>query len=566
MRSVNPAPRFHILAPLPPIEGWERSLALDRQGGVPRPVVLSFAPAALAEDAARLAALSRDAEAAARASDPHLVQVLGLEPVGERLALVERHRPGTSLRALLDEAGRLPPDLAVRAVVDACAGLQALHALVPDGEPVAHGGISAERLVVGEDGATRVSGLGVHGGREPRADLRALAAVLHEALSGEPPGTPPATLEVPGVPPALAAVVDLALGAAPGGPFPTAASLAEAIAAALPPAAGGALAAYAEAVGPPREGAAPVAPAPEAVPEVSAELIAPAAPQLPEVSAELIAPAPPRPAPAPPPPAMAPPAAAAPRPPAPVPEFDPGPMARAAEALDAARTFPAPPRQQPRSPAPWIAAAVMFAVGVAFPVVLDRLHRPPAPAAAAPAPAAPPVTEAPAHPAPERPAAPPATAAKPAKAEPAAPVRASAPAAPRAAPEPSLAVTTVPAVEVAVGGKKYGRAPVTVALPRGDHELRLTDAAEGIDVRRTVKVRGPATPVRIELGRGWLDVTAPADAEVRLDGRVVGKGNVKVQLWEGRHRVEVRLGQAKVQERFEVAPNETWTYNVTPTP
>jgi hypothetical protein len=111
-----------------------------------------------------------------------------------------------------------------------------------------------------------------------------------------------------------------------------------------------------------------------------------------------------------------------------------------------------------------------------------------------------------------------------------------------------------------------GRSPVTVPVPKGDHRVRLRNAAEGVDVQKRVTARGPGTPVRFALGRGTLSVTAPAGTEVRVDGRRVGTGSVKVQLWEGAHQVEARLGEARVQERFELRPNETWTYAVTPTP
>ena len=102
-------------------------------------------------------------------------------------------------------------------------------------------------------------------------------------------------------------------------------------------------------------------------------------------------------------------------------------------------------------------------------------------------------------------------------------------------------------------------------VPRGDHEVRLRSRYEGVDVRRSVTVRGPGTPVRFALRRGALKVTAPEDAEVFVDGRHVGKGDVKIELWEGDHLVEARLGAARVQERFKVGPGETWTYDVTPT-
>ena len=90
MTGPTPQERYHLVAPLPPLGGWRRTLALDRRGSQSGPVVLSFAPHALAEDAARLAVLSRDAEAGARVHHPNVLSVLGLEAVDEELALVER--------------------------------------------------------------------------------------------------------------------------------------------------------------------------------------------------------------------------------------------------------------------------------------------------------------------------------------------------------------------------------------------------------------------------------------------------------------------------------------------
>jgi hypothetical protein len=66
-------------------------------------------------------------------------------------------------------------------------------------------------------------------------------------------------------------------------------------------------------------------------------------------------------------------------------------------------------------------------------------------------------------------------------------------------------------------------------------------------------------------GKGILDVTAPPDADVFLDGRRIARGSVKTQIREGDHRIEVRRGAARVAERFTLAPGETWTYEVTPT-
>ena len=252
-RRVTGPGRYFILASLPALGGFRRALALDRAGAA-RAVVLAFAPPAVADDPARLAALLRDVEAAARLHHPGAATVVGTETVDGELAVVELHRPGATLRALLDASGRLPPDVAARVALDASAALARAHAVdAGDGVRLVHGAVDAARIVVGEDGSAFVCGLGLAGGGDPAKDLLALGAVLHEVLAGEPPGEPPQPLGVPGIPAALAAAVDRATGAA-GPPFPSAAALGEAIAAASPPAAHAAVAAYADAVLPADEG------------------------------------------------------------------------------------------------------------------------------------------------------------------------------------------------------------------------------------------------------------------------------------------------------------------------
>jgi eukaryotic-like serine/threonine-protein kinase len=71
---------------------------------------------------------------------------------------------------------------------------------------------------------------------------------------------------------------------------------------------------------------------------------------------------------------------------------------------------------------------------------------------------------------------------------------------------------------------------------------------------------------RREARRGTLDVTAPEDADVLLDGRRIARGSVRVSIATGPHRIEVRRGGATARERFSVAPGETWTYSVKPAP
>ena len=445
-----------MVAALPPLAGFRRAVAVD--AGRSRAVVVSFPPPTVTADPARREALLRAAVAAGKVRHPGIAPVLGVETVDGELAVVEEHRPGTPLRALLDAAGRTPPDVAVRVGLDVAAGLTAAHAVEIAGTRLAHGAVDAAAIVVGDRGDISLSGLGLVAGATPEADLRRLGAILHECVAGEPPAEPPRPLDVPGVPPALAAAVDRATGAAHHG-LDGPASLAAALGAALAtPAAPSDVAAYVDAILPPDEG------------ERAAVRTTLAA------ALDRVATSP----------------------------ATPGQPLRAATTPESARTFarPAPPSTAVRSRLPVVAGAIALAVGFAAGLAAQRtLRRAPAPVS--PSVAAPEVPEV------SAPAAPP-------------PVATPAPAPP--APEPSRAK---PAPSKA--GKRAAPAPRSA-------------------------------------GKGSLEVTAPDDAEVFLDGRRIGRGNVRTEVPSGPHRIEVRRSGAVVRERFTLAPGENWTYAVTPTP
>jgi hypothetical protein len=615
--------RFDIVVPLHEISGWRRALAVDRGGVAPRAVVISYPPSALTEDPTRLVGLMRDAEAAALVHHPNAVASLGLETAGDLLVAVEAYRRGVSLRALLGVARRLPPELAARVAVDACAALAAVHAVDPgDGHPLAHGGVAAERLLVADDGATLLCGTGTAGGGAQADDVRAVGAVLLECLLGDPSSPAGELAAASEIPPALLEVARRA--AAPAAPLEDAEALSAAIREAIRPAPPEAMAAYLEAIMPAGEGerlrlvanalsraaqpapaggairdpapapagvafaAGGVAAAPTGEPEpmndddargAATAPIAAALTPAPEATAaaapgggparDVTAVVPDRQD-----PAAAPPPASV---PAAAPAVEPPPGAEPLVPA-AAPDSPAPPpgaRAEPRSSRSRVVLAVaisMAILGFGGGLLFARSGRAPAQApGAAPAP----VTAAPAQapaavpgpatpaPAPTSPNAVAATAPAGSQERPAPPATTPpTPAAPAAA---SIAVSAEPPGEVYVDGKRIGRSPITVPVPRGDHEVRLRSTYEGVDVRRRVSVRGASTPVRFALRRGALKVTAPQDAEVFVDGKHVGRGDVKVDLWEGNHLVEARLGEARVREKFTLGPGETWTYDVTPT-
>jgi eukaryotic-like serine/threonine-protein kinase len=562
-----PAPgRLLEIAALPHAAGFRRAVHLDRRGAAPRPVVLSFAPPELADAPARLAALARDAEAAARVHHPNVVPALGLATLDDAVALSEAHVDGAILEALLADGGRLPPDVAARIVCDAGAGLAALHATdAGDGQLLVHGALTAAWLVVGADGVTRVGGAGAAAGSGAIAadDVRALAGILHRCLTGEPPADPARPLDGPGLPRELAVVVDRALGAIPGDRPASAAALVAEISGAIPPAPSEHVAAYLEAILPADAGeradlarrlaATETAGAEEARAADADELIvvddevsAPAwavatADVIQDVngdgtgnvgtavaatSAMAVAAT-----------SVANPTATANASPTATPNANASatPNAIAGESSppsppppDAAVTFAAPAPAPVRSRLPLVVGLVAATSGFAAGVALTRMYAPGAP----PAVVAPAETAAGPDRTPER------------RPE---PTRSPAPtAAARPAPAPADAAPAAPAA-------------TADEVPPPRSPSRPAKAAPS-------RVRTPPTPARLEVGRGVLTVNAPPDAEVLVDGKLAGRGSVRVDLREGGHRVEVRRGDARVGERFTLHAGETYTYDVTPTP
>jgi eukaryotic-like serine/threonine-protein kinase len=567
---VTTSERFVRVAALPSSDGWTSEIAVDRGAGAgaARAVVVSTAPVLVSEDPARLAALVRDVEAAARLHHANVVPVIGLEPLGEGLAIVETHRNGVTLRALLEAGGRLPADVAARIALDACAGVAFASARdAGEGKGLAHGRLAPERLVVGDDGLTAVAGFG-GGGEEatPAADATALAAILYECLAGEPAPSSPRPLDVSGIPEVLGAVLFRALR---GGGYPTAEAFAEAVTASADRAPREAVAAYVEAIVPADEGeraalafalraALPAAPRKARDAEEVAEdlilgeptplaLTAPAA-DVPDdhilgEPTPIALPAPPEPAHVVDAPAAASHAAAPGAPTAvavavalsgPPPDgfFEPTPAATTAPSLSDAQILPIPPRPRPGG-AWWAITAVICvafaAVGFAAGLMVERSQRAQEAAAASAGPVS--VVAQPTA----------AAAATP----PPAPVLAPAPA-PDLDPDPDLATAASTPTPTAKG------TATPIATPKR---------------RPTPRPIAQTAPSRPSLEIGWLDVDAPADAEIFVDGRRIGRGEVRRhELPEGKHRVDVMLGDAKTGETFTVGPRETYTYEVHQTP
>jgi hypothetical protein len=172
------------------------------------------------DDARQRATLLREAKVAASLHHPNIVQVREVEEVGHELQLVMDYVEGTDLGTLVassaEAGGRIPVAIAIRIVLDATAGLAALHEQRDTEDRVlglVHRDVSPQNILVGVDGVARLTDFGLAkaaydgvpsttqgtlkgklgymapeyvstGQVDPGVDVFAMGVVLWEALAG----------------------------------------------------------------------------------------------------------------------------------------------------------------------------------------------------------------------------------------------------------------------------------------------------------------------------------------------------------------------------------------------
>ncbi|MEO0615997.1 MAG: SUMF1/EgtB/PvdO family nonheme iron enzyme [Pseudomonadota bacterium] len=129
-----------------------------------------------------------------------------------------------------------------------------------------------------------------------------------------------------------------------------------------------------------------------------------------------------------------------------------------------------------------------------------------------------------------------------------------------------LTVTSRPAgASVTLDGRYQGRTPITLALePDEQYELRLTRQGFAPQSRRVALPSATQRRMSFELDARNGDVTVravPADAEILVNGRVVGSGTAQVSLPAIPQRITVRKPGYIEQERT-VTPRPGFTQTV----
>jgi serine/threonine-protein kinase len=116
-----------------------------------------------------------------------------------------------------------------------------------------------------------------------------------------------------------------------------------------------------------------------------------------------------------------------------------------------------------------------------------------------------------------------------------------------------LALSTQPATEAYLEGKRIGRTPLRAHLPAGQHLLTLKNPRLGLWVTRTIRATGRAKTARFVFGWGRIRFRVKPGRHVSLDGRALGRAPLPpVAVLEGRHAVVVTEPFKYRQQRFSV--------------
>ncbi len=131
--------------------------------------------------------------------------------------------------------------------------------------------------------------------------------------------------------------------------------------------------------------------------------------------------------------------------------------------------------------------------------------------------------------------------------------------------EVSITLETTPAADVLLDGKVLGHTPWVGRLPAGRKVFTLQNKEVLLSTTRTVMLKNEAVSEKFVFEKGFVAITAPEGSAILIDGTRVATAPVKgeIPVYEGYHRIQVLVGQAKWNDTFTLYGGQRVSFNVT---
>lgn len=131
--------------------------------------------------------------------------------------------------------------------------------------------------------------------------------------------------------------------------------------------------------------------------------------------------------------------------------------------------------------------------------------------------------------------------------------------------EVAVTIESQPILELTIDGTPVGKTPWSGRLAPGAHKLKLENKDLLISAGRTLTVSGEQ-PINqtYTFSKGMVAVTAPAGAVIFIDGKKQGVAPLpgELSIYEGFHRILVKVGQAQWTETFSLYEGQRVNFNV----
>ncbi|MBL8922670.1 MAG: protein kinase [Myxococcaceae bacterium] len=128
-----------------------------------------------------------------------------------------------------------------------------------------------------------------------------------------------------------------------------------------------------------------------------------------------------------------------------------------------------------------------------------------------------------------------------------------------------VTIESQPILDLSIDGAGVGKTPWSGRLSTGAHKLKLENKDLLISAGRTLTVSGDQ-PINqtYTFSKGTVGVTAPAGAVIFIDGKKQGVAPLPgdLSIYEGFHRILVKVGQAQWTETFSLYEGQRVNFNV----